>query len=201
MAISLVKGQKISLKKESDGGLKKVVMGLGWDPVTAGGGGGFLSKLLNLFSSPKEVDLDASCALFDANKNPVDFVWFRQLKSKDGSIVHTGDNLTGAGAEEDDEKIIVDLTSVPQSVKYLVFTINSFQGQTFNEIKNAFCRLVDSSNNQEIARYTLSGGGAHTAMIMIKLYRDEGEWKMLALGEAASGQVVEQLLPAIKNIL
>jgi tellurium resistance protein TerZ len=203
MGISLVKGQKISLVKDSGGGLSKVVMGLGWDPVKPEKGKGFLGKLKSflLDGAKKDIDLDASCALFDESKNPVDFVWFRQLKSKDGSITHTGDNLTGEGEEEDDEKIIVDLTGVSQQVKYLVFTINSFQGQTFNEISNAFCRLVDDSNNQEIARYTLSGGGAHTAMVMAKVYREDGEWKLQALGESASGRVVEELLPAMKSVL
>jgi tellurium resistance protein TerZ len=203
MGISLVKGQKISLIKESGGGLNKVVMGLGWDPVKAKAGKGLLGKLKSFFLdvAKEEVDLDASCALFDENKNPVDFVWFRQLKSKDGSITHTGDNLTGEGEEEDDERIIVDLTGVAQNVKYLVFTINSFQGQTFNEISNAFCRLVDDSNNQEIARYALSGGGAHTAMVMAKVYREDGEWKLQALGESANGKVVEELLPAMKASL
>ncbi|MDR1576953.1 MAG: TerD family protein [Deltaproteobacteria bacterium] len=200
MGISLVKGQKISLEKESGGGLSQVVMGLGWDPVKAGEGG-FFKKLASMFSSPAEIDLDASCALFDENKKPLDFVWFRQLKSKDGSIVHTGDNLTGAGDAEDDEQIIVNLSKVPANVKTLVFTVNSFQGQTFNEVSNAFCRLVDSSTKREIARYTLSGGGGHTAMIMAKIYRHDGGWKMSALGEAANGRVVEQLIPAIANVL
>ncbi|MDR1608722.1 MAG: TerD family protein [Deltaproteobacteria bacterium] len=200
MGIDLVKGQRISLEKESGGGLTKVVMGLGWDPVTSSGGG-FFKKLASLLSKPKEIDLDASCALFDSNKTPVDFVWFAQLRSKDGSIVHTGDNLTGAGDAGDDEQIIVDLSKIPSNVTTLVFTVNSFQGQTFNEVNNAFCRIVDSSNNKEIARYTLSGGGTHTAMIMAKIYRHEGEWKMTALGEAARGQVVAELLPAIATVL
>ncbi|MDR0549972.1 MAG: TerD family protein [Deltaproteobacteria bacterium] len=201
MSVSLVKGQKISLQKESSGGLTAVVMGLGWDPVDKPVGEGFFAKLKNLFSPGQDVDLDASCALFDENKNPIDFVWFRQLKSKDGSITHTGDNLTGAGEAEDDEQIIVDLTKVPVNVKSLVFTINSFQGQTFNEIKNAVCRLVDQSGNQEIARYVLSGGGNHTAMVMAKLYREGAEWKMEALGEPANGQVVDQLIPVMKKFL
>jgi tellurium resistance protein TerZ len=191
MTISLVKGQKISLDKESGGGLQKVVMGLGWDPV----------KKKGLFRTRTvDIDLDASCALFDASKRPVDFVWFSQLRSRDGSIVHTGDNLTGQG-EGDDEQIIVDLPRVPADVISLVFTVNSFRGQTFNEVENAYCRIVDSRNNSEIARYTLSGGGAYTAMIMAKLYRHGGEWKMHALGEQTSGQVVEELVPAMVPFL
>jgi tellurium resistance protein TerZ len=177
MAINLVKGQKISLDKESGGGLTKVIMGLGWDPVNSG----------------KSIDLDASCALFNEAKQVVDMVYFGQLKSKDGSIVHTGDNLTGEG-EGDDEQIIVNLAKVPANVKYLVFTVNSYQGQSFNEVKNAFCRLVDDASKKEIARYVLSGGGAHTGLIMAKLYRHQNEWKMHALGDPASGQVAQQII-------
>ncbi|MDR1607630.1 MAG: TerD family protein [Deltaproteobacteria bacterium] len=184
MAISLVKGQKISLEKESGGGLAKVIMGLGWDPVKSG----------------RSIDLDASCTLFDEQKKVVDVVYFGQLRSKDGSIKHTGDNLTGEG-EGDDEQIIVELPKVPDKVKFLVFTVNSYQGQTFNEVANAFCRLVNASNNQEIARYELSGGGSHTGLIMAKLYRHQGEWKMHALGDPATGQVAQQLIQDMVKFL
>jgi tellurium resistance protein TerZ len=138
--------------------------------------------------------------LFDENKQNVDTVWFSQLKSKDGSTTHTGDNLTGEG-EGDDEQIIVNLDKVPATIKYLVFTVNSFRGQTFNEVDNAFCRLVDDKSGKEIARYTLSGGGSHTGLIMAKLYRHQGEWKMHALGDPASGRVVRDMLPEILKIL
>ncbi|MDR2349110.1 MAG: TerD family protein [Deltaproteobacteria bacterium] len=184
MTVNLVKGQKISLKKDSGQVLEKVVMGLGWDPAKAG----------------TSIDLDASCVLFDENKKALDSVWFGQLKSKDGSVVHTGDNLTGEG-EGDDERIIVDLTKVPPEAKYLAFTVNSFRGQTFNEVANAFCRLVDANGNLEVARHTLSGGGKHTAMIMAKVYRHGDEWKMAALGDPAEGRTVEDLIPAIAEVL
>ena len=197
MSVNLVKGQKISLAKDGGGALTKVVMGLGWDAVQQKKG--FLKSLLG-GGGQTNIDLDASCGMFNENKEPVDFVWFSQLKSKDGSIVHTGDNLTGEG-EGDDEQIIVDLPRVPANVKYLVFTVNSFRGQTFNEVENAFCRLVDNSNQKEIAKYTLSGGGNYTAMIMAKLYRHNDEWKMHALGEPTSGRVVADLLPAMINCL
>ena len=135
MAISLQKGQKISLSKEAGGTLTKVVMGLGWDAVKKekkglmgflGGGGG----------AEQEIDLDASCLMFDERGQVTDSVWFRQLKSHDGSITHTGDNRTGAG-DGDDEQIIVDLSRVPPQVKSLVFTVNSFTGQTFQQVANA----------------------------------------------------------------
>ncbi|WP_374089419.1 TerD family protein [Methylomicrobium lacus] len=193
MGISLQKGQKISLNKEAGGALNKVIMGLGWDVKKAGGG---LLKGVFGGGGAVSIDLDASCVLFDEQKKIVDTVWFRQLKSKDGSVVHTGDNRTGAG-DGDDEQIIVDLNKVPANVKSLVFTVNSFTNQTFDQVENAYCRLVDSGTNKEIARYTLSGQGSHTAQIMAKVYRHEGEWKMHAIGENGHGRTIDSLLPQI----
>ena len=193
MAISLAKGQKISLDKEAGQTLTRIVMGLGWDVAQKKG---FLGKL----SGTASVDLDASCVTFDESGQKVDEIWFSQLKSKDGSIVHTGDNLTGAG-DGDDEQIIVDLSKVPANVKSLVFVVNSFTGQNFSQIENAFCRIVNGSNNQEIARYNLSAQGSHNAQIMAKIYRNNGEWKMHAIGEIASGRTFHDLMPAMKAAL
>lgn len=187
MAISLQKGQKISLEKESGQSLSKVIMGLGWDAVKKkglfGGGGG-------------SIDLDASCVMFGQDNKVVDTIWFRQLKSRDGSVNHTGDNLTGEG-EGDDEQIIVELSKVPETIKALVFTVSSFTGQTFDAVENAYCRLVNGANQSEIARYTLSAQGSHTAQIMAKVYRHNNEWKMHAIGEPATGRTIEQLIPLI----
>lgn len=193
MGVNLSKGQKISLEKEAGGKLTAVVMGLGWDAKKPGG-------LLGMFMSAPEIDLDASCILFDSQGQAVDAVWFRQLASKDGSIRHTGDNRTGAG-EGDDEQIIVNLDKIPVSVKTLVFTVNSFTGQSFDQIDNAFCRMFDQRSNKEIARYNLSCGGTHTAMIMAKVYRHNDEWKMHAIGENASGRTFQELLPKINPYL
>ena len=148
-------------------------------------------------SKEQSIDLDASCVLFDDNKEMLDAIWFRQLKSKDGSIVHTGDNLTGDG-EGDDEQIIVDLTRVPTQAKTIMFVVNSFTGQNFSEIENAFCRIVNHSNNLEIARYNLSCNGSHTAMLMAKIYRHNNEWKMHAIGENCSGKTFENLMPIMR---
>jgi tellurium resistance protein TerZ len=191
MAINLQKGQKISLEKEAGGGLAKIVMGLGWDAKKSGGffGGGETS-----------VDLDASCVLFDETGKIKDAVWFVQLQSKDGSIVHTGDNRTGDG-DGDDEQIIVDLTRVPADVKSLVFVVNSFTGQSFADIQNAFCRVLNGSSNVELARYELSCNGSHTAMVMAKVYRHNGEWKMHAIGENCSGRTFSDMLPVMQGQL
>ena len=190
MAVNLQKGQKISLEKEAGGALSRVTMGLGWDVAKSRGFFGFGG------GKSEAVDLDASCVLFDDANRPVDVVWFRQLKSRDGSIQHTGDNRTGAG-EGDDEQIIVDLRAVPANVKSLVFTVNSFTGQDFSSVQNAFCRLFDTNSGKEIARYDLSVQGSHTAQVMAKLYRHNGEWKMHAIGENASGRTFDELMPRI----
>jgi len=199
MAVNLSKGQKISLEKEAGGSLTHVVMGLGWDVAQAPKRGGLMG-MLGGGGGSNSVDLDASCVLFDESGQQLDAVWFQQLTSKDGSIRHTGDNLTGAG-EGDDEQIIVDLARVPANVKTLMFVVNSFTGQNFSQIENAFCRVVNQSNGAEIARFNLSAQGAHTAQVMARLYRHNGEWKMAAIGEIASGRTFQDLMPAMKASL
>lgn len=189
MAVNLQKGQKISLEKEAGGALTKVIMGLGWDAVKSKGFFGF-------GGGAQEIDLDASCIMFDEQGNPVDAIWFRQLKSKDGSVVHTGDNRTGDG-DGDDEQIIVDLTKVSSNVKSLVFTVNSFTGQNFSQVENATCRIVNASNNSEVARFNLTTLGSHNAQIMAKIYRHGGEWKMHAIGEIGNGRTFDDLMPQI----
>ncbi len=187
MSVSLSKGQRVSLQKASGGTLRQVRMGLGWDAV----------KKKGLFGSRSQsIDLDASALLFDAAGNLVDQVWFQQLRSKDGSVQHTGDNRTGAG-DGDDESIRVNLSSVPANISTLVFTVNSFTGQDFSQIENAFCRLVDESDESEIARYTLTGSGSHNAQIMAKVARDGAGWSMTAIGVPANGRTFHDLLPAI----
>lgn len=194
MSISLQKGQKIRLAKESGAIMDKVILGLGWDVAAKKGG------LLSFLGASGGVDLDASCLLFDGAGQLVDVVWFEQLRSLDGSILHTGDNVSGAG-DGDDEQIKVELSRVPIQVTTLVFVINSFSGETFDRIQNAFCRLVDAATQQEFAMYRLDGQGNHTAMVMAKLYRHAGEWQMHAIGEYGHGKTVHSLLPIIANHL
>ena len=198
MSVNLSKGQKISLEKEAGGALSQIKMGLGWDVGAAPQkSGGFLGGLFGGGGSAGgSIDLDASCIMLDANKQMVDAIWFGQLQSKDSSIQHTGDNRTGAG-DGDDEVINVNLSRIPDHVQALVFTVNSFTGQTFATVNNAFCRLVNASNNSEVARYDLSAQGSHTALILAKIYRHNGDWKMHAIGETASGRTFHDLMPAI----
>lgn len=189
--INLQKGQKISLEKADGSSLNRVFMGLGWDAARTGflglGGGG-------------NIDLDASCVMFDASKNIVDTISFRQLVSRDGSVRHSGDNLTGAG-DGDDEVINVDLSTVPNNVQSIVFTINSFQGQTFDKVDNCFARLVETTTNKEICIFKLKEKGSHTAMVMAKVYRHNGGWKMAALGLPANGRTVGDIINSVIGAL
>ncbi|MGP3988060.1 TerD family protein [Streptomyces sp. 3N207] len=188
MSVNLSKGQGISLQKSDGATLTAVRMGLGWQSAQRRGLFGKRSK---------EIDLDASAVLF-ADKQPVDVVFFRHLVSDDGSVKHTGDNLVGgAGQGGDDEAILVDLQRVPVHIDQIVFTVNSFTGQTFTEVENAFCRLVDETNGQEMARYTLTGGGQYTAQIMAKVHRQGNGWQMTAIGEPANGRTFQDLMPTI----
>jgi tellurium resistance protein TerZ len=187
--VSLTKGQSVRLEKTGGGSLTKVTMGLGWDVRKPKG-------LRGLFGGGgDDVDLDASCLLF-AGREMIDQVWFRQLRSSDGSIVHTGDNRTGAG-DGDDEQIIVDLTALPASVSTLIFTVNSFTGETFDRIENAYCRIVDATTGKEVARYDLSGSGTHTGQVMAKVVRSGGGWEMKALGEKTVGRTFHDMMSAI----
>ena len=188
MGINLEKGQKISLTKEAGGELNSVVMGLGWDAVKKRG---FLG-----FGGGGEIDLDASCFLFDEQNELRDLVYFGQLRSQDGSIQHSGDNRTGEG-DGDDEQIAVALTRIPAHIKTLVFTVSNYTGQDFSKVENAYCRLINGQNGQEIARYNLSAQGKHTAQIMAKIYRHNGEWKMHAIGENSQGATPDKIVPRI----
>ncbi|MFI9626327.1 TerD family protein [Streptomyces sp. NPDC052042] len=193
MTVDLSKGQRISLAKSGGGELTVVRMGLGWKAAPRKG---FLARL-----TAREIDLDASAILF-AGAQAQDVVFFQHLTSDDGSVRHTGDNLVGgAGQGGDDESIVVDLQRVPAHIDQIVFTVNSFTGQTFEEVDNAFCRLVDETTGQELARYTLSGGGRHTAQIMAKVARSGAGWQMAAIGAAADGRTFQDLLPVVADHL
>ena len=179
MGVSLSKGGNVSLSKEAPG-LTAVIVGLGWDPRTTTG---------------QEFDLDASAILVGSNGKVVSdqhFVFFNNLKSPDGSVEHTGDNLSGEG-EGDDEQIKVSLSTVPPEVDKVVFPVSIYEadnrGQNFGQVRNAFIRVVNQADNREIARYDLSeDASTETAMIFGELYRSGSEWKFRAVGQGyASG--------------
>ncbi|MER5637250.1 TerD family protein [Kitasatospora sp. NPDC002227] len=179
MGVSLSKGGNVSLTKEAPG-LTAVVVGLGWDVRTTTG---------------TDFDLDASALLCNEGGkvgSDGNFVFFNNLKSPDGSVEHTGDNLTGEG-EGDDEAIKVNLAAVPADVAKIVFPVSIYdaeaRNQNFGQVRNAFIRVVNQANNQEIARYDLSeDASTETAMVFGELYRNGAEWKFRAIGQGyASG--------------
>src|SRR5262249_13680540 len=154
MSVSLAKGQRLSLEKTAGGQLTSVIMGLGWDISPEAG----------------TVDLDASAATYDAQGNLIESIYYGNLKSRDGSIRHSGDNLTGDG-DGDDERITVDLTKVPANVANIVFTVTSYRGQQFTVVRNAFCRVLNGTDEKEICKYQLSVGFPNTGLILARLYR------------------------------
>lgn len=180
MAINLTKGQRISLTKEEPN-LKQIMCGLGWDVASKSG---------SFFGGGKQFDLDSSVICLDGDKKLTDvknIIYFGNLRHSSSAIVHQGDNLTGAG-EGDDEVINIDLPLIPPSIVYLVFAINIYKcknrRQDFSMVDNAFVRLVNRTNNKELARYNLSGAEYRdmTGMILAEVYRHNDEWKMAAVG-------------------
>ncbi len=188
MSVNLTKGQKINLTK-GGGGLKKVMVGLGWDeaqPAAKGWKALFAAK-------PQDIDCDASAILCGADGKIISSntnsccVYFGNLRHSSGAIIHQGDNLTGGG-DGDDEEIMVDLSLLPAEIQKIVFVVNIYDAnvrrQHFGMINNAFIRLVDMSNRSEICRFNLTEDySGMTGMIVGEIYKHEGEWKFNAVGQ------------------
>ncbi|MFC9327479.1 TerD family protein [Kitasatospora sp. NPDC057015] len=179
MGVSLAKGGNVSLTKEAPG-LTAVIVGLGWDVRSTTGA---------------DFDLDASALLCTEGGRVVSdqhFVFFNNLRSPDGSVEHSGDNLTGGG-DGDDEQIKVDLSTVPGNVAKVVFPVSIYDAdarlQNFGQVRNAFIRIVNQANGSELARYDLTeDASSETAMVFGELYRYGAEWKFRAIGQGyASG--------------
>jgi stress response protein SCP2 len=169
--VSLAKRQTVSLVKTGAPALQRVAMGLGWDPAKRG----------------SDIDLDASVIVVNAKGRKVDAVWFMAKSAYKGAIEHTGDNLTGEG-EGDDETINVDLSRLPEEAHALVFTVNSFRGQNFTEVRNAYCRLLDAGTGAELVRFDLTESRPTTGVIMSVLVRAGATWDMTAIGEFHEGK-------------
>ncbi|MBB1257114.1 TerD family protein, partial [Streptomyces sp. OF3] len=175
--VDLQKHQTVSLVKNNQPLQTSVVMGLGWEPAYGRG----------------SIDLDASVIAYDANRRKIDACYFGKLAILNGAIQHSGDNLTGEGSG-DDETITVHLQGLPPEVTGLVFTVNSFSGQKFNEVAKAYCRLLDAGG-QELVRFDLTGSPANTAVLMAKFIRQySGEWQMTALGDFLDARTVRGMV-------
>lgn len=190
--VSLAKAQSVSLKKVAKSGLNRVSFGLGWDPAKKPAG--FLGRMFGS-GEAGSIDLDASVILLDQSGNRLDVVWFRQMASMCGSVTHSGDNRTGEG-DGDDETIRVDLEKLPTNVEYLCFTVNSFTGQTFNDVGGASCRVLDQ-NGQEMASFRLDEKGKHTGVLIASLKRNQGEWSFTAEGIVMAGRTIDDMTPQI----
>lgn len=200
MAISLQKGQRVDLTKGNPG-LSKIMVGLGWDPVESRSGGGLLGSLFGGGGGGANVDCDASVIMLsegDKIRNNKDVIYFGNLKSVDGSVQHTGDNLTGQG-DGDDEQINIDLSRIPSHIQKLVFVVNIYdcvkRKQHFGMIRNAFIRVVNPMSGQELIHYNLTDDyNGRTSLVVGEIYRHGADWKFAAVGTgttaASLGEVV-----------
>ncbi len=179
MPVNLKKGQKVSLTKDNPG-LKNVVVGLGWD--------------VNAFDTGGDFDLDAAAFLLeDTGKvgGSSDFVFYGNLSHPSGSVVHQGDNLTGVG-DGDDEQIKIDLSKVPANITKIAFTVTIYEPeqrkQNFGQVNNAFIRIYNEENGEEMLRYDLGEDfSIETAAVFGELYKNGSEWKFNAIGSGFQG--------------
>ena len=174
MSVSLSKGGRVSLSKEAPG-LKNIKIGLGWDT--------------NATDTGAEFDLDASLFMLDANNKVVsdkDFIFFNNLKSSDGSVVHTGDNLTGEG-DGDDEVINIDLSKIDAKYTSLAITVTIHEAdsrkQNFGQVSNAFVRVLNEADGKELTKFELDEDySSETAVLFGTLYKKGDEWRFKAEG-------------------
>ena len=179
MAVSLSKGQKVSLTKDNPG-LSEILAGLGWD--------------VNQYDSGSDYDLDSAVFLTgDDGKcaSESDFVFYGNLKHAGGSVTHMGDNRTGAG-DGDDEQVMVALSRVPASVSHIDFTVTIHDAearrQNFGQVSNAYIRIVDNATGNELIRYDLGEDfSIETAVVVGEIYRHGNEWKFNAIGNGFAG--------------
>lgn len=179
MTINLSKGQKINLSKEEPG-LRRVIVGLGWDT--------------NKYAGGYDFDLDASAFLIGTNgkvNNDLDFIFYNNLEHSSGSVIHTGDNRTGEG-DGDDEEIIIDFSKIPTNIEKIGITVTIHdavqRSQNFGQVSNAYVRIVNEENSREILRYDLTEEfSIETALVFCELYVYQGEWKFSAVGSGFQG--------------
>ena len=187
--IELTRGQEMALETADGQPLTRLRMGLGWDKEP---GAGFIVTGL------PDVDLDATAVQF-AGTQLFDIAFYNNLETRDGSVVHLGDNITGRG-EGDDEQLTVDLGQVYPRVDTILFLVSSYQGHTLDWIDNAYCRLVDDQD-VELARLTLTEGVPRTGLVMAKLFRDGEGWRLRAIGQGVAVTVPTESIDQLTRFL
>ncbi|WP_370900480.1 TerD family protein [Chryseobacterium gossypii] len=199
MAINLQKGQRINLTKENGAVLTQACVGINWGAI----------EKKSFFGTKKEaVDLDGSCILYDSNKNATEVIYFGNLKSKNGSVRHSGDDLTGDVNGDDgldNEVITVDFSSLEPNVDYVAMVLNSYRGQDFGTIPFASIRIYEGTptNVKEVfARYDIANDksfSGHVSMVMGVFYKRNGEWKFNAIGDPTADRKLQETIETVKQ--
>ena len=187
--IELQRGDEMALAREDGTPLGRLTMGLGWDKKP---GAGYIG------TGAREVDLDASAVQY-AGDQLFDVAFFNHLETRDGSVVHLGDNISGRG-EGDDEQIAIDLAKVYPRVDSMLFLVSSYHGDSLEWVANAYCRLVDEADG-EIARFTLTEGVPRTGFMLAKMFRDGGGWRLRAIGQGISVTVPTESLDVLQRFV
>ena len=188
--IELTRDQEMVLARDDGTSLGRLTMGLGWDKKP---GAGALSG-----SNTPDVDLDASAVQY-AGDQLFDLAFFNHLETRDGSVTHLGDNISGRG-EGDDEQITIDLAKVFPRVDTMLFLVSSYQGHSLEFVHNAYCRLVDE-DDEEVARFTLTEGVPRTGFMMAKMFRDGDQWQLKAIGQGVAVTVPTESLDVLARFL
>jgi tellurium resistance protein TerZ len=200
MAISLKKGQRISLEKDSGQALNRICVGLNW--------GAIIKKGLLWGVNKEAVDLDASCGVYDSSKTLIDVVYFGKLASQCKAIAHSGDDVTGDLDGDDgldNEIIIMDLSRLPQNAQNIVFILNSFKGHDFETVPHASLRIYEGTPERVdnvVATYDIANDPkfrGHVSMIMGRFYRNNGKWKFAAIGEPTKDKTLKESLETVMN--
>jgi len=199
MAINLEKGQRINLEKSNGSKLQNICVGINWGAIEKKG-------LFGFGGSKEAVDLDASCALFNGNKQLEEVVYFGNLKSKNGAVRHSGDDLTGdMGGDDglDNEVITLDLGQLSPSTEHVAFVLNSFRGHDFGKIPFASIRIYEGTPkrvNEVFAKYDIANGAGfagHVSMVMGVFYKRNGEWKFNAIGEPTADKKLQETVNTV----
>jgi stress response protein SCP2 len=187
--IELTRDQEMVLARDDGTSLGRLTMGLGWDKKP---GAGFIG------TGAPDVDLDASAVQY-AGEQLFDLAFFNHLETRDGSVTHLGDNISGRG-DGDDEQITVDLAKVFPRVDTMLFLVSSYQGHSLEFVRNAYCRLVDE-DDEEIARFTLTEGVPRTGFRRAKRFRDGDQWRLKAIGRGVAVTVPTESLDVLARFL